>query len=106
MTVTEHPDAIWLRLSGELDILTTPKLAGELDTIVRRATLDVVVDLRQAVFVDSAGLQLLLGTQRRLSQASRHLSVVCDEGPVRRVIEMTRLEEALGLISGAEAGDG
>jgi anti-sigma B factor antagonist len=106
MTVSERPDAIWLRLEGELDILTTPKLATELNMIVRRLTQNVVVDLRDAVFIDSAGLQILLGTQRRLNQAARRLTVVCDEGPIRRVIEMTRLTDALGLISGAEAGEG
>jgi anti-sigma B factor antagonist len=105
MTVGERPDAIWLELSGELDILTTPKLAAELNTIVRRSTLNVVLDLRQAVFIDSAGLQILLGTQRRLRQASRRLTVICDEGPVRRVIEMTRLDDILGLVDGAQAGE-
>jgi anti-sigma B factor antagonist len=101
----DRPDAVWLRISGELDVLTTPKLAAELNTIVRRSTQDVVVDLREADFIDSAGLQILLGTQRRLSHASRRLRVICDEGPVKRVIELTRVGEILGLVSGAEAED-
>jgi anti-anti-sigma factor len=50
--------------------------------------------------MDSAGLQLLLATQRRLRRDSRRLTVMCEEGPVRRVIEMARLEETLGLTEG------
>lgn len=106
MTVNERRDTVWLAISGELDVLTTPRLAAELNTIVRRTRHDVVLDLRESTFVDSAGLQLLLGTQRRLRQASRRLTVVCDEGPVRRLIELTRLAEILGLVTGAEAGEG
>jgi anti-sigma B factor antagonist len=105
LRVSQRPDSVWLRISGELDVLTTPKLAAELNTIVRRSMHHVVVDLREAEFIDSAGLQILLGTQRRLSRASRRLTVICDEGPVRRVIELTRLGEILGLVTGAEAED-
>jgi anti-sigma B factor antagonist len=101
--MSERPGAVWLRISGELDVLTTPKLSAELNVIVRRSAQDVVLDLRSAVFLDSAGLQLLLVTQRRLGQTGRRLTVVCDDGPVRRLIELTRLQGALGLVSGAEA---
>jgi anti-anti-sigma factor len=64
-----------------------------------------VLDLRETEFIDSAGLQILLGIQRRLSQASRKLTVICDDGPVRRVIELTRLAEVLGLTRGDETAD-
>ncbi|HTX30056.1 MAG TPA: STAS domain-containing protein [Solirubrobacteraceae bacterium] len=94
-----------LEIEGELDVLTTPRLASELDDLVRRSDDDVVVDLRGTGFIDSAGLQLLLGTQRRLGRASRTLTVICDDGPVRRVIELTRLDEALGLTRGDERPD-
>lgn len=106
VTVSERSDAVWLQISGEIDVLTTPRLAAELNTLVRRSQHDVVVDLRGTEFIDSAGLQLLLGTQRRLRRAARRLTVVCDEGPVRRVIELMRLGEGLGLVSGAEASEG
>lgn len=95
--MTRQPGAVSLQIVGELDILTAPKLAAELDTLVRRSKEDVVVDLRQTEFIDSAGLQTLLSAQRRLDKASRTLTVVCEEGPVRRVFEVARAEEALGL---------
>ncbi|HLY50011.1 MAG TPA: STAS domain-containing protein, partial [Solirubrobacteraceae bacterium] len=94
ITEAQAAGAVRLEIMGELDILTAPKFATELNTIVRRSHQDIVVDLRQADFLDSAGLQILLGAQRRLSHDGRKLKVVCDEGPVRRVIELTRLEEA------------
>jgi anti-anti-sigma regulatory factor len=50
-------------------------------------------------FIDSARLQILLGAQRRLARAPRALTVVCPGGPVRRVIELARLIEVLGVVS-------
>jgi anti-anti-sigma factor len=97
ITEVRQPGVVRLVISGELDILTTPRLATELDSLVRRSDADVVVDLRSTGFMDSSGLQILLGTQRRLARASRRLTVVCDDGAVRRVIELTRLAETLGL---------
>jgi anti-sigma B factor antagonist len=106
VTETHHEGAICLEIAGELDALTVPKLAAELNAVMRRSQENVTIDLRQAEFIDSSGLQLLLRAQRRLSQTARQLTVVCDEGPVRRVIELTRLGEILGLVSGDDAGDG
>jgi anti-anti-sigma factor len=53
------------------------------------------------MFIDSAGLQVLLAAHRRLSRAGRGLAVVCDDGRVRRVIELSRLIETLGVVSDA-----
>jgi anti-sigma B factor antagonist len=86
-------------VAGELDILTVPKLATALEDIIRRHHGDVVIDLTHTGFIDSIGLHALLIVQRRLSERSRHLSVICEEGPVRSAIELTRLAEALGLVS-------
>jgi anti-sigma B factor antagonist len=106
MTLTQEPEHVRIQIWGELDVLTTPRLSSELNRLVHRGQGDVVVDLRTTEFIDSAGLQILLSAQRRLSRLSRRLTVVCDEGPVRRVFEMTRLAEPLGLTrnEGEKAG--
>ena len=70
--------------------------------VTRRHRGDVVLDLRGTVFIDSVGLHVLLSAYRRLARASRRLSVVCDEGPVRRVLEGARLIETLGVVSSSE----
>lgn len=88
-----HRDHI--RVRGELDILTAPRLAAHLDTILRQPRGDVVVDLREVDFIDSAGLHVLLNAQRRLIRRSRRLSVICGPGAVRHVIELARLVDTL-----------
>lgn len=106
ITQTDQGDAIALHIAGELDVLTAPKLAAEANGILRRSTQDVIIDLSQANFIDSAGLQILLGIHRRLTGASRKLTVECDEGPVRRVIELARLEETFGVVGASSSHGG
>jgi anti-sigma B factor antagonist len=91
--------ATMLEVGGELDVLTAAKLGPELDDVIRKQIGDVIVDLRSTGFIDSAGLQLLLSAQRRLSRRERGLVVVCGPGQVRRVIERARLLGALGAVS-------
>jgi anti-anti-sigma factor len=89
---------ITVTVEGELDLLTAPKLAAQVDQLVRAEAVDVVLDLDETLFIDSAGLSILLNLQRRLDRRGHRLRVVCDDGPVRRVIEMARLEDTLGLV--------
>jgi anti-sigma B factor antagonist len=88
-----------LTVEGELDLLTAPKLAARLNGLMRTGTGDVVLDLRSALFLDSLGLSLILNAHRRFEGRGRRLRVLCEDGPVRRVIEMARLEETLGVVS-------
>lgn len=88
-----------VEVAGELDVLTASKLGAEIDWLVRKPSGDVVIDLRATRFMDSAGLQVLLSAQRRLSRRQRRLAVICEPGPVRRVIEQARLLGALRVVS-------
>jgi anti-anti-sigma factor len=90
---------ITVSVDGELDLLTAPKLVAHVDGLLRVEPADVVLDLTETLFIDSAGLAILLNLQRRLERRGHLLRVVCDDGPVRRVIEMARLEETLGVVA-------
>jgi anti-anti-sigma factor len=57
-----------------------------------------VLDLGETEFIDSAGLAILLNVQRRLERHGRQMRMICRDGPVRRVIELARLEETLGVV--------
>ena len=96
--IENQPEKIVIRVEGELDLLTAPKLSATLNGVIRSSTGSFVLDLRGVEFMDSAGLQILLNMRRRLMRASRTLSVICD-GPVRQVIEFARLTETLRVTS-------
>jgi anti-anti-sigma factor len=89
---------ITVAVQGELDLLTAPKLAAHIGELLHVKPADVVLDLGETEFIDSAGLAILLNVQRRLERRGRQLRVICDNGPVRHVIELARLEETLGVV--------
>lgn len=97
LRVDHEPDSVVVHLEGEVDILTVPKLRACVNEVIRTSTGDVVLDMRAVDFIDSAGVLLLLSTRRRPLQASRKLLVVCEDGPVMRLIELTRLTDTLGV---------
>jgi anti-sigma B factor antagonist len=92
-----QPEHTLIRARGEVDVMTAPKLSSQLDRILRGQDSDVLVDLSETTFLDSAGLHVLLNAARRLTRRGRHLSVACGPGPVRHVIELARLGETLNL---------
>jgi anti-sigma B factor antagonist len=81
-----------LALKGELDLRTAPNLRLQLAEVVRRCDADVVLDLEGVEFIDSTGLAAMLNALRRLTRARRQLMLVCPEGPVRRILRLTRLD--------------
>jgi anti-sigma B factor antagonist len=98
LSIRQSAREIIVSVTGELDVLTVPRLATALDDIVRRGEGDVVMDLTRAGFIDSLGLHALLTVQRRLAERSRRFTVICDAGPVRHSIELARLTEPLGVV--------
>jgi anti-anti-sigma factor len=94
----ERPYATVVTAAGELDLLTVPAFSAKVNELVLRRAGDIVVDLSEVPFVDSAGLQVLLSAQRRLARRARRLAVICPAGPARRVIELGRLADVLGVV--------
>jgi anti-sigma B factor antagonist len=92
-----------LAVEGEIDIATSPRLIAALNEAVTDTTGAVLVDLSAVGFMDSTGLALLIRAQRRLSGRGRGFAVVCPEGPVRRIFDLTDMAETLHVRPSREA---
>jgi anti-anti-sigma factor len=66
-TRTEQ-DVTILALSGQLDSNTSPAAQAALDAILAGGGRKVVIDFSSLDYISSAGLRVLLGTAKRLSQ--------------------------------------
>jgi anti-anti-sigma factor len=100
-----------LAVKGEIDIATSPRLIAALNDAVTDSSDSVVVDLAGVEFMDSTGLALLVRVHRRLRGRGRGFAVVCPDGPVRRIFELTDMVETLHVRPTREAalsaaGDG
>jgi anti-anti-sigma factor len=86
-------------LSGELDLSTLDQLEAALDGGLGPKTGLVVLDLRALSFLDSSGLRAILALDADVR--GRGGRVVLVQGPrrVHRVLELTRADEELEIVS-------
>jgi anti-sigma B factor antagonist len=84
-----------LEVTGEIDIASASRLISGLNEAVGDCDKPVVVDLTAVDFMDSTGLALLLNAHRRLARRDMGFAVVCSDGPVHRVFEITDMLETL-----------
>jgi anti-sigma B factor antagonist len=100
LTVEEQRfgDRLVLRLEGEIDISSAPRLNEALAAATASDADEVWVDLGGVHFIDSTGMSALLRATQELP-ASRRLAVICPAGPARRALELTGIAQLLALYS-------
>ena len=81
---------------GELDQATAPELRSVLTAAFGDGTA-VLVDLSDCDFIDSTGLSLLVEAKRKLAEDQRQFGVCCPDADVRRLLELTGIDDAVGL---------
>jgi anti-anti-sigma factor len=103
VTSEQHGGTVLVKLSGELDISSAPKVEDELARVEPDRPELIVLDLRNLAFMDSTGLRLLIAADTRARQQDRRLMIVKGPEPVQRVFRITRLEERLEIVDDVPA---
>ena len=84
-----------LALVGRLDTVTAPELEAEISTILPTAE-SLVLDMEKLEYISSAGLRVILKTQKALTQkAGLKLINVSDD--VREVFDITGFSDFLNI---------
>jgi len=85
---------------GELDLATAPELEDKVLFAIREGGRQVVLDLRELSFMDSTGVRTIVSAHQAADESGCELRVVrpARESPVSRVIEISGIDEALGLV--------
>lgn len=97
MTITEerNNDVVTLKIEGRLDTTTAPTLEKTINEIVDGVK-ELILDMNQLTYVSSAGLRVLLSTQKKMSKiGTMKLIGVCEE--VMDVFEMTGFVDILNI---------
>ncbi|HEY7074976.1 MAG TPA: STAS domain-containing protein [Solirubrobacteraceae bacterium] len=98
-------DRLVLRLAGEIDIATAPRLEAALDEATASGVEELWVDLVGVRFIDSTGISLLLRATNELA-GPRRLAVICPDGPARRALELCGIGKLLALYAESPPGTG
>jgi anti-anti-sigma factor len=81
-----------MKLSGELDVRTTPILRKALVALSHD---DLVIDCRELAFLDSTGISLLAEVHRTRELDGRAMTLRNVSGAARRTLEICGLLETL-----------
>jgi anti-sigma B factor antagonist len=100
ISVTVEQDRATVALRGEHEAYTAEKLARQLSALVEEG-LSVTVDLRAATFIDSTVVGVLIAGRRRADERGVRFSLLLGPAtgwPVRRMLEITGLEDHLHVV--------
>ncbi|MBV8349338.1 MAG: STAS domain-containing protein [Mycolicibacterium sp.] len=93
ITSVERRDGISvLVVSGKIDAATAPVLDAAIARVLQVARTPLVIDLSAVTYLASAGLRILVATQKAIGN---DFAVVAQSPATRRPIEITRLDELL-----------
>jgi anti-sigma B factor antagonist len=83
-----------LRLAGEIDVATAPRLRDRLVALATGGHPRIVVDLAGVSFIDSMGLGALLSGMKRARAHDGDLRLAGATDHVAKVLQITRLDLA------------
>ena len=83
-------NAAWVRVTGELDIATTPQLERTLREPEAHAQL-VVLDLTDLASINSSGVHAIVDASVRARQAGRQLIILRGSSSVDRMLALTEV---------------
>jgi len=100
ITVTLDRDRALVVLRGEHEAYTAHKLSRQLEALLDEGV-PVAVDLREATFIDSTVVGVLLGGKRHADELELEFLLLMGDStgwPVRRLLEITGLDGTFEII--------
>jgi anti-sigma B factor antagonist len=86
---------IVLCVSGEVDVLTSPRLAAAVADTLEGGQPDVVIDLARVEFIDVTGIRVLENAAGQARDAGGSLALRSPSRVVRRMLDLLDLDRAL-----------
>ncbi len=93
--VTSALDAQTIALTGEADLLGSPRIDAALEDAAAGEPKLIVVDLRNLTFIDSSGLHALVNGHQRCRTRGHELRFIPGPPNVQRLFELTGADDIL-----------
>jgi len=101
--LTDDDGVVVARIEGDIECGSAGDLGRVLLEELPDAALGLVLDLTDVRYVDSGGVRVFFELAARLATSGRPVALAVPEtSPVRRLIKITRLEEAVLLCTSSQ----
>ena len=105
LTVEAHEEGPVLAICGDVDLSSAERVREEIAAAVPHDANGIVVDLTKTTYLDSTGVRLLFELAERLqSRRQRLVLVVSEAALVRRVVVLTKLDDAVPMVETIDEG--
>lgn len=81
-----------LRVTGEVDLTSAPRLDDEVTALIEGAVTDLTIELTGVSFMDSTGLRVLLKASKMIDSTGGKLHLAQPSDPVKRLLEVSGLD--------------
>jgi anti-sigma B factor antagonist len=95
-------DRTVVRVGGEIDVYTAPKLREQLVELVNDGSYHLVVDMEGVDFLDSTGLGVLVGGLKRVRAHEGSLRLVCNQERILKIFRITGLTKVFPIHTSVE----
>jgi anti-sigma B factor antagonist len=95
--MAERASADQIKVGAHLDVRNVAHIRTELNAALDSQRGDVLVDMRDVVMIDSAGLGMLTAAHLRAERAGRHVVLRHVPDDVRRVFAVTHLNRVFHI---------
>ncbi|MCC9307547.1 STAS domain-containing protein [Kitasatospora sp. RB6PN24] len=95
-------DRTVVRVGGEIDVYTAPKLREQLVELVNDGSYHLVVDMEGVDFLDSTGLGVLVGGLKRVRAHEGSLRLVCTQERILKIFRITGLTKVFPIHTSIE----
>ncbi|HEY9389337.1 MAG TPA: STAS domain-containing protein [Mycobacteriales bacterium] len=94
LTLTTHTV---LRLRGEVDLFTAPRLRAALGDLVESGRCDLIVDMRDVEYFGTAGIAALAGALAVVRRRGGSLKVACPHPHVLKLFQLTDMNKVFRI---------
>lgn len=102
-SVIRESEIPWVWVRGRMDGMTSREVQRELEALVAEGERILVLQLEGVHYLSSAGLRVLVGTQKQLGKVGGELILVRASEPVFNVLELGGLLKAFRMVEGPGA---
>jgi|SaaInl8_200m_RNA_FD_contig_21_1688259_length_447_multi_10_in_0_out_0_1 anti-sigma B factor antagonist len=93
---SERHDTVILEIRGEIEVFSLPTLQKKAESCLGGAD-QVILDLKELTYIDSAGLGFLVNFNDRLQTRDQHLSLSNLQAHVEKTFRIMHLDKILDI---------
>ena len=93
VSVSKETGSSTIRINGEVDIHTCPKLTLQLNTLISEGQNVLIVNLENVHYIDSTGLGTIAHAARNIEQKNGKMLLISNKPQIKKLFEMSGLKD-------------